>query len=295
MARRTPSIWAERDDSVHVVRFILTQLGAAVLSLLSYLGRLGLFLGQAVGLLFVPPLKMRRVLRQVQFIGARSLLVIALTGLFAGMVLALQGYYTLTRFGSEAYLGPAVAISLITELGPVLAALMVTGRAGSAIAAEIGIMRITEHIDALEVMALNPVRYLVVPNIVAGIITLPLLGALFAVIGIYGGYLVGVQLLGISSGTYFGSMADFVDMTDIRNGLYKSLSFGLLITFLCCFKGYHTGYGAEGVSKATTEAVVWSSVAILVMAYFLNSVLLCCLRCQSYRCGISVHVLAARW
>jgi phospholipid/cholesterol/gamma-HCH transport system permease protein len=274
MARRTPSIWTERDDSVPVVPFVLAQIGTTVLSLLSYVGRLGLFLGQAVGLIFVPPLKTWRILRQVQFIGARSLLVIALTALFTGMVLALQGYYTLTRFGSEGYLGSAVAISLVTELGPVLSALMVTGRAGSAIAAEIGIMRITEQIDALEVMALNPMRYLVVPNIVAGIIALPLLGALFAVIGIYGGYLVGVQLLGVSSGTYFGSMADLVVLTDIRNGLYKSLSFGLLIAFLCCFKGYHTGYGAEGVSKATTEAVVWSSVAILVLDYFLNSVLL---------------------
>jgi phospholipid/cholesterol/gamma-HCH transport system permease protein len=228
-----------------VVFFLLSQLGAAVLSLLANLGRIGLFLGQSVGCLFVPPLKIRRVMRQIQFIGARSLLVIALTGLFAGMVLGLQGYYTLTRFGSEAYLGPAVAISLITELGPVLSALMVTGRAGSAIAAEIGIMRITEQIDALEVMALNPVRYL-----------------------------VGVQLLGVSSGTYFGNMTDFVSMTDICNGFYKSLVFGLSITFLCCFKGYHTGYGAEGVSHATTEAVVWSSVAILVLDYFLNSVLL---------------------
>jgi len=264
----------ERDASIHVVRFLLAQLGAAVLSLLAYFGRIGLFLGQSVGLIFIPPLKIRRVMRQVQFIGARSLLVIALTGLFAGMVLGLQGYYTLTRFGSEAYLGPAVALSLITELGPVLSALMVTGRAGSAIAAEIGIMRITEQIDALEVMALNPVRYLVVPNILAGIIALPLLGALFAVIGIYGGYLVGVQLLGVSSGTYFGSMTDFVALTDVRNGLYKSLVFGVVITFLCCFKGYHTGYGAEGVSHATTEAVVWSSVAILVLDYFLNSVLL---------------------
>jgi len=274
MARRTPPMETEGDNQGPVVRFVLAPLGAAVLSLLSYLGRLGLFLLQAVGLIVVPPLKVQRVLRQVQFIGTRSLLVIALTGLFTGMVLGLQGYYTLTRFGSEAYLGPAVAISLITELGPVLTALMVTGRAGSAIAAEIGIMRITEQIDALEVMALNPIRYLVVPNVVAGIIALPLLGALFAVIGIYGGYLIGVQLLGVSSGTYFGSMTDFVAMTDIRNGLYKSLSFGLLITFLCCFKGYHTGYGAEGVSKATTEAVVWSSVAILVLDYFLNSVLL---------------------
>ena len=274
MARRMLPMETEGDNQGPVVCFVFAPLGAAVLSLLSYLGRLGLFLLQAVGLIVVPPLKVQRILRQVQFIGARSLLVIALTGLFTGMVLALQGYYTLTRFGSEAYLGPAVAISLITELGPVLSALMVTGRAGSAIAAEIGIMRITEQIDALEVMALNPIRYLVVPNVVAGILALPLLGALFAVIGIYGGYLIGVQLLGVSSGTYFGSMTDFVAMTDIRNGLYKSLSFGLLITFLCCFKGYHTGYGAEGVSKATTEAVVWSSVAILVLDYFLNSVLL---------------------
>ena len=274
MARRRPPLWAEGDASIHGVRFLLAQLCAAVLSLLASLGRIGLFLGQSVGLIFIPPLKIRRVLRQVQFIGARSLLVIALTGLFTGMVLGLQGYYTLTRFGSEAYLGPAVALGLITELGPVLSALMVTGRAGSAIAAEIGIMRITEQIDALEVMALNPVRYLVVPNIVAGIIALPLLGALFAVIGIYGGYFVGVQLLGVSSGTYFGNMTDFVALIDIRNGLYKSLVFGVAITFLCCFKGYHTGYGAEGVSHATTEAVVLSSVAILVLDYFLNSVLL---------------------
>ena len=254
--------------------FILTQIGAATLRLLSSLGRAGLFLGQALGLIFIPPFKLRRVIRQVHFIGARSLLVIALTGLFTGMVLGLQGYYTLIRFGSEAFLGPAVAISLITELGPVLSALMVTGRAGSALAAEIGIMRITEQIDALEVMALNPLRYLVVPNMVAGVIAVPLLGALFAVIGIYGGYLVGVQLLGVSSSTYFGGMTDAVTMNDILNGLYKSLSFGLLIAFLCCFKGYHTGYGAEGVSRATTEAVVLSSVAVLVVDYFLNSVLL---------------------
>src|SRR2546422_5824503 len=187
MARRRPPLWVERDASIRGAHFLLAQLGAAVLSLLAYLGRIGLFLGRSIGLIFIPPLKIRRVMRQMHFIGTRSLLVIAMTGLFAGMVLALQGYYTLTRFGSEAYLGPAVPISLITELGPVLSALMVTGRAGSAIAAEIGIMRITEQIDALEVMALNPIRYLVVPNIVAGLIVMPLLGALFAVIGIYGG------------------------------------------------------------------------------------------------------------
>lgn len=274
MAQRTSPVWMERDSGVHIVRFMLASVGAAVLNGLAYLGRLGLFLGQALGFVFIPPLKIRRVIRQVHFIGARSLVVIALTGVFTGMVLGLQGYYTLTRFGSEAYLGPAVAISLITELGPVLSALMVTGRAGSAIAAEIGIMRITEQIDALEVMALNPIRYLVVPNIVAGVIAMPLLGALFSVVGIFGGYLIGVQLLGVNSSTYFGTMEDFVSMTDVLNGFYKSLSFGLLIAFLCCFKGYHTRYGAEGVSRATTEAVVVSSVTVLVLDYFLNSVLL---------------------
>jgi phospholipid/cholesterol/gamma-HCH transport system permease protein len=253
---------------------LLEKFGGSVLALLVYIGRLGIFLGQALGLIVVPPLKAGRVFRQLHFIGARSVLVIALTGMFTGMVLGLQGYYTLSRFGSTAFLGSAVAISLITELGPVLSALMVTGRAGSALTAEIGIMRITEQIDALEVMALNPLRYLVVPNILAGIIALPLLGALYDVVGIYGGYLVGVKLLGVSSGTYFSSMVDAVELSDITTGLYKSLSFGLLIAWICCFKGYHTGYGAEGVSKATTEAVVFSSVAVLVLDYFLNSVLL---------------------
>jgi phospholipid/cholesterol/gamma-HCH transport system permease protein len=253
---------------------LLEKLGAAVLALLAALGRFGLFLGTALGLVFVPPLKVQRIVRQLHFIGARSLLVITLTGIFTGMVLALQGYYTLSRFGSTAFLGPAVAISIITELGPVLSALMVTGRAGSALTAELGIMRITEQIDAIEVMALNPMRYLVVPNILAGLIALPLLGAIFDVVGIYGGYLVGVELLGESSGTYFSGIADAVDTSDITQGLYKSLTFGLLMTWICCFKGYNAGYGAEGVSKATTEAVVLSSVTVLVFDYVLNSVLL---------------------
>ncbi len=264
------------DDNTTVICMLLMleRLGTAVLSLVTYLGRLGLFVGQGVGLVFIPPLKVRRIIRQVHFIGVRSLLVIVLTGLFTGAVLALQGYYTLKRFGSEGFLGSAVALSLITELGPVLAALMVTGRAGSALAAEIGIMRITEQIDALEVMALNPMRYLVVPNVLAGTFVMPLLGAIFAVVGIYGGYLVGVLLLGVSSGTYFRGMVSAVDMSDITTGIYKALTFGFLIALICCYKGYHAGYGAEGVGQATTEAVVWASVTILVMDYFLNSVLL---------------------
>jgi phospholipid/cholesterol/gamma-HCH transport system permease protein len=178
------------------------------------------------------------------------------------------------KFGAEALLGPTVALALIRELGPVLSALMVTGRAGSALAAEIGIMRITEQIDALEVMALNPYRYLIVPNILAGIITFPLLASIFNVAGILGGYLVGVKLLGVSQGAYFGEMVNFLDMKDITIGLYKSLSFGLIVTWISCYQGFTASYGAEGVSKATTGAVVTSSVLVLVWDYFMTSVLL---------------------
>ena len=253
---------------------LIARLGAAVLDLVTYLGRLGVFLGQALAFVVIPPLKVREIVKRIHFIGVRSLLVIVLTGLFTGMVMTLQGYYTLTRFGSEGFLGSLVALSLVTELGPVLAALMVTGRAGSALAAEIGIMRITEQIDALEVMALHPMRYLVVPNIIAGTLVLPLLAAIFSVVGIYGGYMVGVVLLGVSSGTYFSSMVNAVDLSDVTTGMYKALAFGFFVALISCFKGYYTGYGAEGVSKATTQAVVFSSVTILVMDYVLNSVLL---------------------
>ncbi len=253
---------------------MIERLGTAGLGLVTYLGRFGIFMGQALAFVFMPPLKWRRIIQQMHFIGVRSLLVIVLTGLFTGMVLALQGYYTLSQYGSEGFLGSAVALSLLTELGPVLSALMVTGRAGSALAAEIGIMRITEQIDALEVMALHPMRYLVVPNVLAGLIVLPLLASIFAVVGIYGGYLVGVKLLGISSGTYFQDMIDTVTMSDITIGIYKTLTFGFLIALISCFKGYNAGYGAAGVSRATTEAVVFASVTTLVMDYVLNAVLL---------------------
>jgi phospholipid/cholesterol/gamma-HCH transport system permease protein len=151
---------------------------------------------------------------------------------------------------------------------------MVTGRAGSALTAEIGIMRITEQIDALTSMALNPLRYLIVPNIVAAMIVFPLLTSIFDLIGIYGGYLVGVKLLGVAPGTYFSLMKDFIDMQDIRIGLYKAFSFGVIVSVVCCYKGFYTGYGAEGVSKATTSAVVLSSILILIWDYFLGSVLL---------------------
>jgi phospholipid/cholesterol/gamma-HCH transport system permease protein len=233
-----------------------------------------IFLGSALFYTFLPPLKWRRMIARIHFIGAKSLLVIVVTGAFTGMVLGLQVFYTLRKFGSEGFLGSVVALTLIRELGPVLCALMVTGRAGSALTAEIGIMRITEQIDALDAMALNPMRYLIVPSILAGLIVFPLLTAIFDLVGIYGGYLVGVKLLGVAGGTYFGEMETYVDLRDITQGFLKSLSFGLLMTWVCCYKGFTTSHGAEGVSRATTQAVVLSSVLILVWDYFLGSVLL---------------------
>jgi phospholipid/cholesterol/gamma-HCH transport system permease protein len=252
--------------------FIRTLGGVSLLGL-KRVGRMGLFLAKAFFYASTPPLKFSYLLKQIQFIGFQSVLVIFLTGAFAGMVLGLQGYYTLNRFGSAALLGPMVALSLIRELGPVLTALVVTGRAGSAMTAEIGIMRITEQIDAIELMGLNPFRYLVVPKIVAGIVALPLLTAIFDVIGIFGGYVIGEKFFGVGKGTYFGEMANYLEMQDILGGIYKSLSFGVLITWICCYKGYYSKFGAEGVSKATTQAVVLSSVLVLFWDYVMTSIL----------------------
>jgi len=253
---------------------LIRKLGALSLMSLRRMGRMGLFLARTAVLTVTPPFKFSQLLKQIQFIGSQSVLVIFLTGAFAGMVLGLQGYYTLDRFGSAALLGPMVALSLIKELGPVLCALMVTGRAGSAMTAEIGIMRITEQIDAIELMGVNPHRFLVVPKFLAGILALPLLTAIFDVVGIFGGYLIGVKLLGIGGGTYFGEMGNYVDMEDILGGIYKSLCFGALIAWVCCYKGYYAGFGARGVSQATTQAVVLSSVLILIWDYVMTSLLL---------------------
>jgi len=247
--------------------------GGRTIAVVESLGRFGTFFAEAIGTIVTPPFKIRAFLDRINYIGYRSLLIILLTGAFTGMVLGLQIYLTLVRFGSEAFLGPAVALSLIRELGPVMAALMVTGRAGSALTAEIGIMRITEQIDALTVMALNPMRYLVAPSILAGLVTFPLMTAIFDVVGIFGGYLVGVKLLGLSEGTYFGEMQTFVDLNDIMTGFWKSVSFGVIVTWVCTYKGFNVGHGAEGVARATTQAVVLSSVLILVWDYFLGSIL----------------------
>ncbi|MCE9614464.1 MAG: MlaE family lipid ABC transporter permease subunit [Lentisphaerae bacterium] len=249
------------------------MMGRMTIAVVGDMGRMGLFLAQTLFYAFAPPLKLFRVLEQIHFIGVGSVLVIVLTGAFTGMVIAFQGYYTLSRVGSTAFLGPMVALSLLRELGPVMAALMVTGRAGSAVTARLGIMRITEQIDELEMLGLSPHRYLVVPPFLAALVSVPLLTAIFNVMGILGGYLVGGKLLGVSAGTYFGSMADYVEVKDVLAGLYKSVGFGGLIAWVCSYKGFYTGFGAEGVSRATTQAVVLSSVLILVCDYVMTSLL----------------------
>lgn len=251
----------------------LEAVGRTVLKQVQTMGSMAIFLGATGFWAALPPLKVRRITSQIHFIGVKSSTIILLTAAFSGMVLGLQGYYTLRKFGSEALLGPAVGLSLIRELGPVMAALMVAARAGSASAAEIGIMRITEQIDALEAMAVNPMKYLVVPKVIAGLIAVPLLTAIFDVVGIFGGYLVGVHLLGVGAGTYFSEMRNMVEMSDIWGGFLKSVSFGLIVTWVCTYKGFYTGYGAEGVGKATTEAVVLSSVLVLVWNYFMTAIL----------------------
>jgi phospholipid/cholesterol/gamma-HCH transport system permease protein len=252
---------------------LVEALGRNVLDMIQSLGRFGLFLVRAVAFVFVPPFKFGRLVERLQFIGFRSLTIVILTGAFTGMVLGLQVFLTLSRVGSEAFLGPAVALALIRELGPVLCGVFVTGLAGSALTAEIGIMRITEQIDALTVMALNPRRYLVVPALVAGVIAFPLMTSIFDVVGILGGYVVGVGLMGLSPGTYFGQMETFVGWSDISMGLWKALSFGIIVPWVCTYKGFHCGHGAAGVARATTQAVVLASVLILVWDYFLGSVL----------------------
>jgi len=247
--------------------------GTRLVALATRVGKATVFLGEAIVCSVTTPIKFNRIIEQIWFVGWKSLPVVCLTAMFTGMVLALQGYPTLRRVGSDALLGPLVSLSLICELGPVLSALMVTGRAGSAITAKIGIMRINDQIDALELMGLNPIRYLVVPNLIAFLIAMPLLAVVFDVIAILGGYLVGVRVLGLDGSAYFGEMRNYVLLHDIVHGIYKSMSFGALIAWICCYKGFNCRFGAEGVSAATTEAVVGASVLILIGDYLLTSLL----------------------
>jgi len=246
-------------------------LGSRFLHMLHRLGDAATLSASSLRLLVAPPWQGKHLVIQMFSIGVGSVIIIVITGAFTGMVLGLQGYYTLANFGSETLLGSAVALSIIRELGPVLAALMLTGRAGSAITAEIGIMRVTEQVDALEMMAVNPRARIIMPRIIATTLALPLLVAVFDIVGIAAGYSVGVHLLGVNSGAFIAEMVAKVTMHDLNAGWVKAAGFGFLIGVVCTYIGFRARPTTEGVGEATTQAVVASSVGVLALDYILTS------------------------
>jgi phospholipid/cholesterol/gamma-HCH transport system permease protein len=251
----------------------LERVGGTTRVVVEVCGRMGMMLSQALMWLFVPPLKWRNIVKQLEFVGVQSLFVVILTGTFTGMVLALQSYTALRRFGAESMVAPAVALSMARELGPVLTGLMVAGRAGSAMATELGTMRVTEQIDALTTMAVNPIRYLVTPRIVAGLLMLPILSIIATFVGIVGGYIVGVKMLGINSGVYIARTVDFLTFGDLMDGIVKSAVFGLILALVACHYGFNASGGAEGVGKAATRSVVLGCVLILASDYLMTSLM----------------------
>lgn len=249
------------------------KIGKNVIDIFEGWGKSVVFIFKTIVACFKLPFRFQLFLIQMYQIGMNSVLVISLIGFFTGAVLAVQGEYTLSKFGATAFTGSAVALSLIRELGPVLTALMVIGRAGSAITAELGIMKITEQVDALRSMAVDPIRYLMAPRLIAGLLAVPFLTGIFIAVGIFGGYVIGVGLLGLSSGTFLNEMISAVGTLDIYSGFIKALAFGFIFAWVACYKGYTSGFGAVGVNKATTQSVVTASVAVLVVDYFLTTIL----------------------
>jgi len=252
----------------------LQQLGHSGLTFFQRLGRACILLGHIIigipGVLARFPL----VMQQLYSVGVLSLLIILVSGLFVGMVLGLQGYNTLVDFGSEEALGIMVSISLVTELGPVVAALLFAGRAGSALTAEIGLMKATEQLSAMEMMAIDPIRRVLTPRFLAGFISMPLLAAIFSAVGIMGGDFVGVGLLGVDEGAYWSQMQNSVDFyDDVMNGIIKSVVFGVVVTWIAVFEGYDAIPTSEGVSRATTRTVVHSSLAILGLDFVLTAIM----------------------
>jgi phospholipid/cholesterol/gamma-HCH transport system permease protein len=250
---------------------IIEIIGKTVIRFAETLGKILILLSVTIRQMIIPPYEIRNTFKQMLEIGVRSLPVVLITAIFTGMVFALQTFTGFKRFGAEALVGTVVALSMTRELGPVLTGLIVAGRAGAAMAAELGTMRVTEQIDALETLATNPVKYLIVPRFIAGSIMLPALSIVADITGITGGYFVTVGLFNTSPIVYWNRTWDYLEMSDIYNGLIKSAFFGASIALISCYKGFYTRGGAEGVGKATTGAVVLSSMTILISDYFLSA------------------------
>lgn len=247
--------------------------GKKVLDLCDVFGLFSLFLWHVLVALITTRLRLKKLFEQMRFIGVDSINIILLTGAFSGAVLALQSYIGFKRFGAEEFIGPVVALSLTRELGPVLTGLMVTGRAGSAIAAEIGTMQITEQIDALKTLNINVNQYLMVPRIIGAVIILPFLTVFSMMCGIIGGYVISVYVLNLNGEQYISGIKSFLEFSDITGGLVKSSVFGLILSWVGCYKGYYTSGGAKGVGIATTQSVVTASILILISNYFLATML----------------------
>jgi phospholipid/cholesterol/gamma-HCH transport system permease protein len=253
-------------------------IGRPVIHGIDHLGASAIFLILAL-LKIMRPKQLSKIVQQIYYIGARSMMIILLVGLFTGMVLGLQSYYALAKVGAQGALGTLVSLTLVRELGPVLAAIMIAARAGSAITAEIGIQRISEQIDALKTMRIDPLKHLISPRIAAAVISFPLLTALFDLIGILGGYISGVLIMGANASAYFYRVQASLDMKDVVDGFAKSIVFAVIVATVCCYQGYFThmrtdSHGAKAVGLATTSAVVISCVLILVSDYIVTSLLL---------------------
>ena len=252
----------------------LQHLGKTGLGIFERLGRAAILLyAMLAGMHTLIP-RFGLIIQQVFSVGVLSLVIIVVSGVFVGMVLGLQGYNTLVDFGAEESLGVVVALSLVRELGPVVTALLFAGRAGSALTAEIGLMKATEQLSAMEMMAIDPIRRVLAPRFLAGFISMPLLAAIFSAVGVMGGYFVGVGLLGVDEGAYWSQMQDKVDLEeDIYNGVIKSLAFGWVATWIAVFEGYDAIPTSEGVSRATTRTVVYTSLAVLGLDFILTALM----------------------
>ncbi len=261
MNKANPTLWVQR-------------IGTETIDIIGRLGLATLFLLKTVGYFFSLVRRPSLVVRQLYSVGVLTVSITVVAGAFVGMVLGFQGYYTLVDFGAESSLGLLVALSLTRELGPVLSALLYTGRAGSALTAEIGLMKTTDQLAALEMMAVNPIQRVVAPRLLAGMIAVPLLCGMFTFVGILGGYFASVIQLGVDAGVFWSSIADGVDLQlDVLNGLIKSVVFGVLVTWIAVFEGYDTYPSAEGISRATTRTVVLASLAILGFDYILTALM----------------------
>ena len=250
----------------------LARLGRSTRAQLAALGQATRLFGQLLGLLPATLARFRLVGEQIHFLGNYSLAIIGVSGLFVGFVLGLQGYYTLQRYGSAEALGLLVALSLLRELGPVVTALLFAGRAGTALNAEIGLMKAGEQLAAMEMMAVSPVRRILAPRFWAGVITMPLLAAVFSAVGVIGGWVVGVLLIGVDGGAFWGQMQGGVDWwDDLANGVLKSLVFGFAVSFIALYQGYTAKPTPEGVSRATTRTVVVASLAVLGLDFLLTA------------------------